>query len=160
MNRRHFLVSSAVSALALMFPLQALAAKPMFDYSDVPVHELELIEQAMDVGEVYKFSLPEKTSLFGIEPSAVSNLGGLRDFVQEFALDYGSRDLRNRVRFLIAIRKKLDERFGRNNINAQLAWINGHEPLLGCSVRDLMNAQHYMELYRVVQFMGCEAETV
>ena len=166
MDRRNLLLSAAsVALVALVSPLPTLAttprviATPAFDYSSIPIGELERIEQALDVTGTYEFDLSQRVALFGLNPTFVGNPAELRTLVQEFALEHGSIDVHDRIGFLIGIKQGLDERFGENDIAAQVVALDDFTFDHGMSLRDIMNTGHYMDLYYAARSLGYQLET-
>lgn len=158
MNRRQLLLSSGAAALAAMLPIPVLAAIPAYpNYDSITIEKLGLIEQALDVGELYGFDVATRVTLFGLNPHTIESLAALREVVQEFLLDYGSIDVWNRIRFLIAIREQLDKRFP-GDVAAQLKWMNtSNELFRGQRLRDWMNDDH-MQLYNAACVTGSDVE--
>src|SRR3989344_61677 len=165
MNRRQFLLSGSAVALATMLPVPVLAAIPAYPtYDGVQIAKLGLIEDALNVGEVYGFDLAERVWQFGWAPSSASTVEQLRELTQEYVLEWGAVDHYNRLRFLVAITQEL-ERLFPNDVDAQIrrlhqhAW-SGRPPFNegGRTVRELMNG-NYFELWHAALALGSDVDS-
>jgi len=145
MLRRHFLLSVAASALTLLLPLPAVAALPTYVDHGIDIGKLELVEQALDAADMYGPDLERKTMLFGLEPSSVSDFSGLRNLVQKYVLEWGSRDVADRIWNLIRIRQCLDHLVGRD-VAAHLRRLRDHDVTWHDSPWHMMHTGHFMDL--------------
>lgn len=153
MIRRHFLLSTVASLLALVLPRQAGAVAPLPDYSHIPVAKLELIEEAFDVGEVYKFDLAKRLSHFGFYAHGAATPAQMRHKLHTWVLEFGNVDIWNRVRFIAAIRAELEKRHP-GDIAAQVRLMDQPGWFDGLSIRDLMNTRRQADLYWAAYALG------
>src|SRR3990167_6700103 len=131
MNRRQLLLCSA-SAFALAFRIPAMAATPDYAKFDgliaelghitLPIEKLGRINEALNTAQDYSVNLEEMATLFGLPWHRFEDFAALRDLVFDRAL--ATFDGWDRVEYLVAIREKLDERFGRKNIAAHWLWMS------------------------------------
>ena len=154
LDRRKLLISGTACSFALALPaLPVLAATPLYDYSGVPIKEIEKIKRVFDTLESYRFGLLGKARAFGFEGHACASLDALRDSVHDCALVYRVPDIPGRIEHWTVIRQKLDDWFGADNIGEHMRWLAAKPSIWRHSCRDMLETGNYADLGSVSAYV-------
>ncbi len=152
MSRRDLLTTSAVSVLAAAISIRANAAplervksapipkvEPQIesnvDLGDLPIHEAQMIEYALDtVRYIWNFA-PVQGTAFGYPMWLVGTTDELRTLIYEATVEQHDPVMWERVQLWLALGEMFDRKFGKN-YGAKLTWMRLKQPLHGYNVID------------------------
>ena len=166
MKRRDVIFTAAASIAASMLPLPALAFAPAdvdyFGSHDFSLEKFEMIEQvngAFNMVEDYQFTPGERARLFGFLRFGAPQVARLRELVLYRVIDFGMIDTYARVLYLNGIRRALDEKLGKSNLEAQLAWMDSHNEIFHfVTLRERLRSSEILQLHHTASMLGYDID--
>ena len=142
------------SALALAVPFSPAVASQLtyvdFGITDSVIDKLEEIDRALDTAAFYRFDFPRTAMLLGVVPEhGAHDVKTLRSVLQKLVINIEHRDTIDRIRYVNAIRTKLDEQYGSEYMSAHILWMHRTGPVWNYSARQLLETGYLNDLRSV-----------
>lgn len=169
MLRRKLMLCLGVSMLALALPpplisqsAQAAPATPAanaeykaasFDDS-IPITELCLIQESLNVTARYEFTLEQRAQIFGLNEKRIKNIGDMRDSLERLYVDFRDADTATRVLAVVSIGDHLAAKYGRDNIRGQMHEVRSFYPVWEKSWHNPINVGSWFDPRKVALDLG------